>query len=168
MKWNYSGGSTKWNLTLPPDVLRDHKGQITWPQDLRCMLLSGINTGIMGSNSIWASRQVLLYVGHPFGFHGLSLIFADWQSVRLPLWREDGSVIVSAVTPRSEPRRTYNHTFPIICDSGPLGQVGPVITPSTGIPFRRLLWLAGIRWKYAWAYFLPCIGPIPRPRGPTN
>jgi hypothetical protein len=29
------------------------------------------------------------------------------------------------------------------------GQGGPVIPPGTGIPFRRLLRLAGLRWKYS-------------------
>jgi hypothetical protein len=28
-----------------------------------------------------------------------------------PLWREEGSVIFSAVAPRSEPCRTHNHTL---------------------------------------------------------
>jgi hypothetical protein len=28
-------------------------------------------------------------------------------------------------------------------------QGGPVITPGTGFPFRRLLRLAGLRWRYS-------------------
>jgi hypothetical protein len=31
----------------------------------------------------------------------------------------------------------------------PQEQGGPVITPGTGIPFRRLLRLAGLQWKYS-------------------
>jgi hypothetical protein len=31
----------------------------------------------------------------------------------------------------------------------PLEQGGPVITPGTGFPFRRLLQLAGLRWRYS-------------------
>jgi hypothetical protein len=30
----------------------------------------------------------------------------------------------------------------------PQEQGGPVIPPDTGFPFRRLLWLAGLRWMY--------------------
>jgi hypothetical protein len=29
------------------------------------------------------------------------------------------------------------------------GQGGPVIPPGTGLPFRRLLRLVGLRWKYS-------------------
>jgi hypothetical protein len=31
----------------------------------------------------------------------------------------------------------------------PQGQGGPVITPGTGFPFRRLIRLAGLRWRYS-------------------
>jgi hypothetical protein len=31
----------------------------------------------------------------------------------------------------------------------PQEQGGPVIPPGTGFPFRRLLWLAGLRWRYS-------------------
>jgi hypothetical protein len=31
----------------------------------------------------------------------------------------------------------------------PQGQGGPVIPPHTGFPFRRLLLLAGLRWRYS-------------------
>jgi hypothetical protein len=31
----------------------------------------------------------------------------------------------------------------------PQGQGGPVIAPVTGLPFRRLLRVAGIRWRYS-------------------
>jgi hypothetical protein len=31
----------------------------------------------------------------------------------------------------------------------PQEQVGPVIAPGTGFPFRRLLRLAGLRWRYS-------------------
>jgi hypothetical protein len=28
-------------------------------------------------------------------------------------------------------------------------QGGPVLSPGTGFPFRRLLWLTGLRWRYS-------------------
>jgi hypothetical protein len=31
----------------------------------------------------------------------------------------------------------------------PQEQGGPVIPPDTGFPFRRFLWLAGLRWRYS-------------------
>jgi hypothetical protein len=84
-----------------------------------------------------------------------------------PLWQEDGSVIYCCclaspahsllglsptglkpyfIVPvfeappiwRSRPQYLYI----------PQGQDGPVTPPGTGFPFRRLLWLAGLRWRY--------------------
>jgi hypothetical protein len=74
------------------------------------------------------SQSVCLGVGHSFGAHDQILLFPFFCfALRLgrPLWREDGSVVCSAICQWSESRRTH-------------------ITVSTGFPFRRLLRLAGI------------------------
>jgi hypothetical protein len=70
-------------------------------------------------------------------------------------------VLASAVILRSESRATHDHIF-TVSDSRlpqpggsgpriyiPQEQGGPVITPGTGFPFRRLLQLAGLRWRYS-------------------
>jgi hypothetical protein len=77
-----------------------------------------------------------------------------------PIWREDGSVICSAVTTWSESLRTRNHTLLshlwIPQPDGPGSRIyipqeqgGPVIPPSIGFSLRRLLRLAGLRWRYS-------------------
>jgi hypothetical protein len=76
------------------------------------------------------------------------------------LWREDGSAICSAITQWSESRRIRNHTLlSHLWPSQPGGpgsliyipqeQDGPVTPPSFGFPLRRLLRLAGLRWRYS-------------------
>jgi hypothetical protein len=81
-------------------------------------------------------------------------------SVRHALWREDGTAICSVITQWSESRRTRNRTLlshvrlPEPGGPGsriyiPLEQGGPVIAPGTGFPLRRLLRLAGLRWRYS-------------------
>jgi hypothetical protein len=97
--------------------------------------------------------QVLLPVGMLLSeIYGL-------VSVGLPLWREDGSVICSAITERSESRRTRNHTLlshlRLPQPGGPGSRIyilqeqgGPVIPPGTRFPLRRLLRLAGLVWRY--------------------
>jgi hypothetical protein len=70
-------------------------------------------------------------------------------------------VLASAVVLRSESRGIYDHILlSQIQDSPNLGgqvpafislheQGGPVITPGTGFPLRRLLRLAGLQWSYS-------------------
>jgi hypothetical protein len=81
-------------------------------------------------------------------------------SVGRPLWREDGSAICSAITHWSESLRTRNHTLlshvrlPQPGGPGsliyiPQEQGGPVISPGTEFPLRRLLRLAGLQWRYS-------------------
>jgi hypothetical protein len=69
----------------------------------------------------------------------------------------------SAVSLRCESHGTRDHNLlsqffrlPQPGESGlpylyPPGTVGPVIPPGTGFPFRRLLWLAGLRRKYSYS-----------------
>jgi hypothetical protein len=64
------------------------------------------------------SQSVCLGVGHPFGVHDQILPFpfvfgkiALFFVLEHPLWREDWSVICSAICRRSESRRTRNHTL---------------------------------------------------------
>jgi hypothetical protein len=68
-------------------------------------------------------------------------------------------VLASTVILRSEYRGTHDHIYclrlrlPQPGGPGPhiyilQEQGGPVITPGTGFPFRRLLWLTGLRWRY--------------------
>jgi hypothetical protein len=63
-------------------------------------------------------RPILLGVGHPFGTHDQILLFNFfWRTISLlsvlgrPLWREDGSVICSAICQWPESRRTRNRTL---------------------------------------------------------
>jgi hypothetical protein len=87
-----------------------------------------------------------------------------------PLWREDGSAICSVITQWVEERRTLTILYCLIWDSPQPGrpgshiyilqeQGGPVIPPGTEFPLRRLLQLAGLRWRY----FNP---PLPGGAGP--
>jgi hypothetical protein len=64
------------------------------------------------------SQSACLGVGHPFGAHDQILLFPfSCRKIALlfvlghPLWREDGSVICSAISQWSESRRTRNHTL---------------------------------------------------------
>jgi hypothetical protein len=70
-------------------------------------------------------------------------------------------VLASAVVLRSESRGTHGTPF-TVSDSRlpqpggqgpriyiPQEQSGPVMPPGTGFPFRRLLRLAGLRWRYS-------------------
>jgi hypothetical protein len=79
------------------------------------------------------------------------------------LWREDGSIICSAITHCLESRRTHNHILvshlrlPQPGGQGPRIYIphelsGPVITSGTGFPFRRLLRPAELQWRYSNPY----------------
>jgi hypothetical protein len=64
------------------------------------------------------SQSVFLGVGHPFEAHDQILLFTSFcRKIALlfvlgrPLWREDGSVIWSAISQWSESWRTRNHTL---------------------------------------------------------
>jgi hypothetical protein len=68
--------------------------------------------------------------------------------------------LARAVTLGSKSRITRNHTSlfhlrllqpgePDHCINIPQDQCGPIILPGTGFPFRRLLRLAGLRWRYS-------------------
>jgi hypothetical protein len=81
-------------------------------------------------------------------------------SVGRPLWRDDGSAVYSAITQWSESHRTRNHTLlshlRLFQPGGPCSPIyisqeqgGPVIPPGIGFPFRRLLWLTGLQWRYS-------------------
>jgi hypothetical protein len=48
-------------------------------------------------------------------------------------------------TASSQTPPTWRARFPYLY---PLGTGWPVIPPGTGFPFRRLLWLGGLRWGY--------------------
>jgi hypothetical protein len=86
--------------------------------------------------------------------------------VARPLWREDGSVLYNyywyspAHSRVRVPRDTWlyftvsDSSLPQPGGPGPCIYVhqehgGPVIPPGTGVPFLRLLRLAGLRWKYS-------------------
>jgi hypothetical protein len=63
-------------------------------------------------------QSVCLGVGHPFGAHDqilLFLLFCRKMALLFvlgrPLWREDGSVICSAICQWSESRSTHDHTL---------------------------------------------------------
>jgi hypothetical protein len=81
-------------------------------------------------------------------------------SVGRPLWLEDVTSICSVIIQWSESLRTRNHTLlshlrlpqPGVPGSRiyiPQEQGGPVIPEGTGFPLRRLLRLAGLRWRYS-------------------
>jgi hypothetical protein len=78
------------------------------------------------------NRPIRLSVAHPFGAHNHIFYFFCWANALLlvlgrPLWREDGSVICSAMCRR----RTHNRAL--------LSHLRLI-----RFPFRRLLRLAGI------------------------
>jgi hypothetical protein len=96
--------------------------------------------------------------------------------IRRPLWREDGSVVYNCYW--SSPAQSFSgsssagfmiifyclrfETFPTWRARSPYlypeEQGGPVIPPDTGFPFRRLLRLEVVRWRYS----------NPSPRGESS
>jgi hypothetical protein len=105
-----------------------------------------------------------------FNYLSLTISFFLLHAGR-PLWREDGSIICSAITHWLESHRTHNHILlshmrllqpgmPVPRIYIPQEQGGPVIPPGTGFPFRRLLRLAGLRWRCS---ILPPHGADVRP-----
>jgi hypothetical protein len=83
-----------------------------------------------------------------------------------PLWQEDGSFTIAAgLHQRSHSRiqvsrisrpyfsvsdsRLLHPGRPSHCIYIPQEQGGPVIPPGTGFPFRRLLQLLGLQWRYS-------------------
>jgi hypothetical protein len=96
------------------------------------------------------SQPVCLGVRHPIGVHDQFLIFPSFffffffcRSIALlfalgrPLWREDGSVICSALCQWSELRRTHNHT--LLSHLRLLGSLSVASYDSQGL-----------RWKYSY------------------
>jgi hypothetical protein len=80
-------------------------------------------------------------------------------SVGRPLWREDGSAVCSTITQWSESRWTRKHTLlshlrlpqpggPASCIYISQEQSGLVLPSGTRFPLRRLLGLAGLRWRW--------------------
>jgi hypothetical protein len=89
-------------------------------------------------------QSACLDVGHPFWAHDQILLFSFLRRkiallfiLGRPLWREDGSVICSAICQWSESRRTHNHTF-----LSHLRLLGSLPVASYGS--QRL------RWKYSY------------------
>jgi hypothetical protein len=91
-------------------------------------------------------RTRFLWLSHGCGF----------VDVGRPIWREEGSV-ASAVILGSESRETHDHI--LLFQAGdfwrarspclyPQRQGGSVIPSGIVFPFRRLLRLAGLRWRY--------------------
>jgi hypothetical protein len=81
-------------------------------------------------------------------------------SVGRPHWREDGSAVFSAINQWSESRRTRNQSLLSHLRLSQLGgpdsriyipqeQGGLVIPSGNGFLLRRLLRLAGLRWRYS-------------------
>jgi hypothetical protein len=110
------------------------------------------------------SRPVCLGVRHPSGtcdqfFFLLEIFFrlCGFVILQLPPWREDGSVIYCYWWP--SPAQSRLGLSPAVLktvfycpnpwDSPQPGGPGPRKPPGTGFPFRRLLRLAGLRWRYS-------------------
>jgi hypothetical protein len=91
-----------------------------------------------------ASQSVCLGVGHPFGAHDQIFFFPfSCQKIALvfvlgrPLWREEGSVICSAICRWSESQRTHNRTL--------LSQLRLADSLSVASYDSQ-----GLRWKYSY------------------
>jgi hypothetical protein len=139
----------KMNHPMLPKTKENSKNEVTT-----------VSTRMLKSRQYCGRRsdgQLFLMSG-PFNFHWLTITFFLLH-LGLPLWREDGSIICSAVTHWIEPRRTHNHILlsymRLLQPGGPGPHIyilqehgGPVIPPGTGFPFRRLLRLAGLRRRY--------------------
>jgi hypothetical protein len=117
------------------------------------------------------SQPVCLAVKHPSGAY--DQIFITVRQLRvcwcgaLSLWRENWSAVYnycwsspehsfSGASPAGLITIFYSLRFetPPIRSPGPRNfipkeQGGPVILPGTGLPFRRFLLLAGLRWRYS-------------------
>jgi hypothetical protein len=132
---------------------------------LRCMIVK--------VKAMWrsVSRPVCLGIKHPVGL--TTRIFITVRQLRVcwcgALSQTRGRVcrlqlllaLASAVILGSESRGTHDHILlSQIRDSPnlegqvpvfiyPQEQCGPVIPPGTGFPFRRLLRLAWLRWRYS-------------------
>jgi hypothetical protein len=113
------------------------------------------------------SQSVCLAIDHPYAtcdqiLFPVGMLLSEicgLVSIGRPLWQEDGSAVCSVITQLSESLRTRNHTLlshlrlPQPGGPGsriyiPQEQGGPVIPPGTEFSLRRLLWLAGLHWRY--------------------
>jgi hypothetical protein len=110
----------------------------TLPQAQVILRLTSIDQFILVSGPFWGSWP-------DFNFLFLTITFFLLH-VRRPLWREDGSVICSAVTHWLESRKTDKHTLhshlrlsrpgrPGTCIYIPKEQGGPVTPPEHWVPF---------------------------------
>jgi hypothetical protein len=105
------------------------------------------------------------HLGHKIGV----LLLSDscgFVHVGRPLWRDDGSVVhnyswalpalsFSGLSPAGLRTLFYCLRFETPQPGGPGPRIyiaqeqgGPVIPPGTAFPFRRLIRLAGLRWRY--------------------
>jgi hypothetical protein len=123
-------------------------------------------------------RPLCLGVKHPSGaYYQICITVRQlWSALSLSLWRENGSAFTIAADPRQSshswvgvPRDSWPYftlsdsRLPQPGGPGPRIYIpqeegGPVIPPGIGFPFRRLLRLAGLRWRYSY----------PPPRGVTT
>jgi hypothetical protein len=138
-------------------LTRLHMGKVTsnWPDSDKFKFYCdrrSVGQFVFVSDPLWGPWA-------DFNFLWLTITFFLLH-VRFSLWREEGSVTRSAINHRLESRRTHSHTLLSHLRLPPPGwpgpriyipqeQSGPVISPGTGFPFRRLLRLAGIRRKYS-------------------
>jgi hypothetical protein len=114
--------------------------------------------------TLWltVSRPVYLGVKPHLGPKIIFSLLSDscgFVDVGRPLWREDRSVIYTCCWPSPAQSWPYftlsNSRFPHPGGQGPRiytpqEEGGPIIPPpDTGFLFRRLLRLAGIRWRYS-------------------
>jgi hypothetical protein len=131
--------------------VQQHQNSLWVRVTLRLTVSQSVCVGV--EPTLWTFDHILLSF-QEFGS-------GNWCSVSmgLPLWREDGSAFWNAITQWCESLRTRNLTLlsylrlpqpggPGFCIYIPQEQGGPVIPPGTGFPLRRLLRLAGLRWRY--------------------